>query len=225
VKKQAERRYTAKATCFAASMTYSDLNYREHEGLLKRLSMPRKPNKRKTYGFDDVVVLAMMQHLVNIGIGQRDALSWALIARDEAQRWGWGRVGSLELRLYDEHQDVRFTNLPGDATPPAPGENIMIVIRADHIAAKVAAKLGIEAEPGTPAETAQDIRRKIDEAFARYKETGSEDDKRAILKIMAELPFRPTAPRPDEPAPEIGSAPDPTVRPAPENEASERARH
>lgn len=137
MEKPAERRYTAKATCFAASMTYSDLNYREHEGILKRLSMPRKPHKRKTYSFDDIVVLAVMQLLVNIGIGQRDALSWALIARDEALRWGWARVGSLEIRLYDESQEVRFTNVPSSAPSPTPGENLMLVVNVSHIAEKV----------------------------------------------------------------------------------------
>jgi hypothetical protein len=149
VSAQTEQRYTAKATCFASGMTYSDLNYREHEGLLKRLSMPRKPHKRKTYGFNDIVVLAMMQRLVDIGIGQRDALSWALLARDEVQRWGgWGKIGSLELRLYDDAQDVRFTTLPSSAPPAPPGENIMLVINAQNIAEKVRERLAqLERQP------------------------------------------------------------------------------
>jgi hypothetical protein len=131
-------RYTASVACFASRVTYSDLNYREHEGLLKRLSGPRRPHKRKTYSLDDIIVLAIMQLLVNLGVGQRDALQWALLTRDEAQRCGgWGKTGSLEIRLYDESQDVRFTNLPTGAPAPAPGENIKVVINVDHISEKV----------------------------------------------------------------------------------------
>jgi hypothetical protein len=140
-----ERRYTAKAVCAAAAMSYSDLNYREHEGLLQRLSRPRKPHKRKTYSVGDIIALAIAQRCVDLGMSFREALSWGMACADERNRLPNEGAGILEIRYLGDSQHVFFHNpklppVPAKLAPPSTWE-VMVAIDADRIAERVVAVL------------------------------------------------------------------------------------
>jgi hypothetical protein len=135
-----EGRYAAKAVGAAAAVSYSDLNYREHDGLLRRLSTPRKPHKRKTYSVGDIIALAVAQRFVDLGMSFRDGLSWGLMCVEEISRAG-SSAGVLEIRYLGDSQHVFFRNArlpppPAEKAPPATWD-VMVSIDVDRIEERV----------------------------------------------------------------------------------------
>jgi hypothetical protein len=135
-----EQLYTARAVCFATGIVHSTLNYYASQGLLKKLSAPRRPGKWRRYTFEDTITLAVMQRLIDLGIEQRDSMNWALLVRDQVRARNHGDL-TIHLGKDQFGNDAQDVLSDDDAPAVVVTPEVTLTLRVENIIGRIASRL------------------------------------------------------------------------------------
>lgn len=132
-----DKKYTAKAACFASRVPHYKLNGWARGGHLRKLSVTARAGAWRRYSFEDVAIIAIVGRLTDIGFEIRNAMDWAVFAAKEARHYG--RLGKMTVRWYPEQQVISYDVAP---IPLPPGDpTLSVAINVDSIFEEVRARL------------------------------------------------------------------------------------